>query len=254
TAALAWFCRHSRPQVTFGILWTAIAIFPVSNVLVPTGIVLAERTLFLPTIGVVIVGADLLGIAVRRIFALGSPARVAVTAGLAILLGMGLTRSWSRQQVWHDLATLWFQSIIDAPNSYRAHHAYAEVLFSAGMKGTAEKHYKIAMELFPEAWPLYLDLADKYRGAGLCTPALKYYKQVLLLTPGQSGARASEVACLLYLGDYAEAAAEARIGVSFGMQTKSLELYARIADSAARVHAAPHTVNLPPPVDSMPQR
>jgi hypothetical protein len=39
------------PLATFGICWSTIALFPVSNVLMPTGILLAERTLFLPSVG-----------------------------------------------------------------------------------------------------------------------------------------------------------------------------------------------------------
>ena len=123
------------------------------------------------------------------------------------------------------------------------------MLFDVKMERTAEYHYKRALELFPKAIPVYLDLADKYRVAGHCEPAIRYYREILALTPNDPSARASEVACMLYVGDYTRAAAEARIGVSFGVQPKSLELYARIADSAERVHAPPHTVNLPPPVD-----
>ena len=57
-----------RPAVTFGILWTAIGMSLVSNVLFATGIVLAERTLFLATIGVVIAGGELLWSLGSRIY------------------------------------------------------------------------------------------------------------------------------------------------------------------------------------------
>ncbi len=57
----AWYCwQCRRPPVTFGILWIAVGLALVSNVLLPTGIVLAERTLFLATIGLAIVGGDVL--------------------------------------------------------------------------------------------------------------------------------------------------------------------------------------------------
>ena len=39
------------PMVLFGVAWVAIGLFPVSNVLIPTGITMAERTLFLSSIG-----------------------------------------------------------------------------------------------------------------------------------------------------------------------------------------------------------
>src|SRR5688572_2220551 len=41
--------RH--PVIAFGLSWVGIALFPVSNVLTSTGVILAERTLFLPSAG-----------------------------------------------------------------------------------------------------------------------------------------------------------------------------------------------------------
>lgn len=252
TCIVAWICRRTRPQVTFGILWTAIGMSLVSNVAFATGIVVAERTLFLASVGVVILAGDVLWRAGSWIHDRGALGRILVATGTAALLGMGLTRSASRQMVWRDVATLWFQSVIDAPLSYRAHHAYGAVLFEVKMEGSAEREYRRAIQLFPKGIPVYIDLADKYRVAGHCDPAIREYQEVLRMLPSHISVRASEVACLLYLGRYREAAAEARLGASFGVQNKTLGLYAEIADSAEREHAPPHTINLPPPVDSVP--
>jgi hypothetical protein len=46
--ALAISNWRRRPAVAFGILWAGLSLFPVSNLLVPTGILVAERTLLLP--------------------------------------------------------------------------------------------------------------------------------------------------------------------------------------------------------------
>ena len=253
-AATAWVFRRTRPQVTFGILWTAIGLSLVSNVAFATGIVLAERTLFLASMGVVIAAGDLLWVAGSWIHDSGSIGRIAVATGAIVLLAMGASRSASRQLVWHDVTTLWFQTVIDAPLSYRAHHAYGSVLFEDKMERSAEAEYRRAIQLFPKGVPVHVDLADKYRVAGHCEPAIREYEEVLRMVPGQISARASEVACLLYLGRYHEAAAEARLGASWGVQNKTLALYAEIADSADRVHAPLHSINLPPPVDSVPKQ
>ncbi|MGH7525050.1 MAG: hypothetical protein ACREK8_12125, partial [Gemmatimonadales bacterium] len=114
------------------------------------------------------------------------------------------------------------------------------------------REYRRAIQLFPKGIPVYIDLADKYRVAGHCDPAIREYQEVLRMLPAHISVRASEVACLLYLGRYREAAAEARLGASFGVQNKTLGLYAEIADSAERVKAPLHSINLPPPVDSVP--
>ena len=250
--AMAWVCRRRRPEVTFGILWIGVGLALVSNVLLPTGIVLAERTLFLATIGVVIVGASFLWSAGEFIYTRGSAGRIIAVVSLVVLLGMGATRSASRQLVWQSLASLWYQTVIDAPNSYRAQQAYGSVLFQVGMEGSAERHYQKAIAMYPNAWPLLLDYADKLRERGRCDAALAYYKKVLALTPQQSGPRASEVACLIYTGKYAEAVREARIGGGYGIQTGTFGLYGHIADSALKVNAPIGSVKLPPPIDSLP--
>jgi hypothetical protein len=49
--AAIWFSRSRAPALSFGLAWMATGLLPVSNVLVPTGILVAERNLYLPSIG-----------------------------------------------------------------------------------------------------------------------------------------------------------------------------------------------------------
>ena len=42
-----------------GIAWTAVALLPVSNLILPTGILLAERTLYLASVGAMLAVAGL---------------------------------------------------------------------------------------------------------------------------------------------------------------------------------------------------
>ena len=252
TIALAWLCRKAQPTITFGILWTGVALSLVSNMIISTGIVLAERTLFLATGGVVIAAAGPLWSLGSALYRRGSLGRIAAVCALMALLGLGAARSAARQRVWHDLVTLWNQTVIDAPDSYRAQQAFGSVLFELKSEREAVGHYLRAIALYPKAWPLLLDYADKLRERGHCDAALRYYRMVLELTPQQSGPRASEVACLIYTGDYAKASREARIGGGYGIQTGTFGLYGHIADSALKADAPIGSVVLPPPIDSLP--
>ena len=88
-----------RPVFAFGVLWCAAALLPVSNI-IPTGIMLAERTLYVPSIGFVMaVGAAAEWTLERW------PARrvrnglVALGLTLAVL---GIVRSGGRQSVWNS--------------------------------------------------------------------------------------------------------------------------------------------------------
>jgi hypothetical protein len=245
---VAWRCWRKRPLITFGLMWIAIGLFPVSNVLVPTGIVLAERTLFLATVGVVLIGGDLLMLAGNWVYHRSRIGRLAAASAIAVLLALGITRSALRQRDWHDLFSLWAQTVIDAPLSYRAHYAYAAVLFNLKIERTSEQEYKRALALYPAAWPARLQLADHYRLAGFCYPAITLYHEVLLASPNETDARGSLIACLINLGEYREASREARLGASYGVESEAFRRYEQIADSADRVKAPAHTVKLPEPI------
>ncbi|MEO8452770.1 MAG: tetratricopeptide repeat protein [Gemmatimonadota bacterium] len=258
---LAFGSWKKRPVVTLGIMWLAIGIFPVSNVLIPTGIMLAERTLFLPSIGMMLVVAGVLEPVLQWAAGKTSPrqddkearglrGRLTVRQWMgAVVLGaillMGLTRSASRQMVWRDQFTYWHQTTIDAPKSYRAHHALAQLLFQVGEKRWAETEYKKSIELYPRTWGVYFDLANKYRLNNMCEPATKLYQRTLLVEPEHEAARGALIACLLNLGRYEEAKHEAREGISYGSRPARVRLFQRfyqIADSAIKVDAKPGTV------------
>ncbi len=62
-----WLARKRAPAVSFGLGWCCVALFPVSNVVIPTGILLAERALFLPSVGLVLaLGGGVAFVASRR--------------------------------------------------------------------------------------------------------------------------------------------------------------------------------------------
>ena len=244
---LAIICWRRLPVVTFGLLWTAIGIFPVSNVVVPTGIVLAERTLFLPSIGMMLVIGGLAVPVIDWLRTRPKALRFAAAGAVGAVLVMGLTRSASRQLVWKDQMTFWYQTTIDAPLSYRAHHALAYLLFDVGVRGQAERHYKTAIALYPESWGARFELANRLRLAGQCEPASSFYRQALVIEPQHENARTSLIACFLFLGRYADAKAEAREGVSYATRPAMVKLFQRLmrlSDSAIQAKAPAETVRI----------
>ena len=244
---VAW---RRAPVIAFGLLWCIVALFPVHNVLVPTGIVLAERTLFLPSVGALLALGGLGAIVAARA-SLG--ARHALAAGVGILLILGVYRSTSRHPVWADQFGLWYDTANrDAPLSYRAHHALAEMYFLAGSEGRAEKEYRLAIELSPtKISQVYLDYANRLRLKGICYPAIQLYREALVMHPNNMAARASLVACYMHLGQYREALAEARLGISYDWQRPTWLALRNTADSALRAGAAPGSVKLDLPSDSV---
>jgi protein O-mannosyl-transferase len=188
-----------------------IGYFPVSNVLIPSGIVLAERTLFLPSVGIVLV-AGLLAAA-------WPTSRAMRGIGVAVVFGLvaaGVARSASRHTVWRDQAVLIRQTLIDAPLAYRPHRSMAKMLFNVDEVALGERYYREALRLYPPLHVAGWELADEYRKRGLCEPALPLYREALEIQPNQPGARAAYLACLAWLGDHAAAREQATAGMAYG--------------------------------------
>jgi hypothetical protein len=237
---IVWSWKRA-PVIAFGLVWCAIALFPVHNVLVSTGIVLAERTLFLASVGVVIALGGLGELLIRRA---ESQAHVGLAAVVGILLILGVYRSTIRHPVWADQFTFWYQTANrDAPLSYRAHHALAEMYFGARLEGRAEQEYRLAIAYSPpKLMQVGVDYANRLRMKGLCYPALPYYRTALAVHPNFLNWRASFVACLLHLGKYQEAKSVALLGATYGYQVDTWRRIRRTADSALRVGALPGSV------------
>jgi 4-amino-4-deoxy-L-arabinose transferase-like glycosyltransferase len=139
---LALALRKRAPVASFGILWVMIAFLPASNLLVPAGFVTAERTLFFPSVGVVLVA----GAIVAQVMATRAPhIRWATLAALAVLLTLGLARSVDRQRVWKNNDVFFDQLVKDEPNGYRAHFLRGRHIGSHYQLRETELEYKRAL-------------------------------------------------------------------------------------------------------------
>lgn len=240
---LAWSWRRER-VLAFALAWIGIALFPVSNVIVPTGVILAERTLFLASVGVVLA----LGAAVDRLRPRWEGSRELRRGGLAIggvLLLLAVVRDVTRAPDWRDAATFVQSQLRDSPKSWRAHTAAGIWAFEAGDRRRGEYELRTAIAIWPNHARPYHILADYYRGDALCVPAIPLYEAGLAREPDRPRQRLSATACLLWLGRYQDAAATARAGAPTDVDADRLAAAAKTADSAAAVHAPQNTVRLP---------
>jgi len=116
-----WFAlarQRRRPLEALGIAWIAIAFTPVANVLFPTGVLLAERTLYLPSIGLAVAAGALAAKLRGQRLAL-------VVAAVALLGGV---RTVLRVPVWRDEYTYISSVVIDSPRSYVGYMLSASIL------------------------------------------------------------------------------------------------------------------------------
>ncbi len=231
TVALAIVASRKSRVAAFGFAWLAISLFPVSNVLMPTGVLLAERTLFLPSIGLVLViGAAALWVRDRMAQAHAvRPSVLAAAAGALIVVGA--VRSATRERDWHDDLTLFAAGAAAAPRNAATHYLYGRSLFGAERWADGEREMRTALALDSTDIFAAIDLGTAYEQHGMCGPAEPLYRYTLRRLPRAPAARAGLARCLLRDADYAGARSEARIGMSHGYETAQFRQILAAADS-----------------------
>lgn len=141
-AAAIFSAWRRAPVLAFSLLWIPIAIAPVSNVFFVTGVLLAERTLYLPSVGAMLALGWVFDKALER-----SPtaAWTAIT-----LVGVAFAaRTWTRTPVWHDPKTFAIDLVTEHPEAYRGHWVIGRVYGSMGRFADAEREYALARGIFP---------------------------------------------------------------------------------------------------------
>jgi hypothetical protein len=224
-----------RRPARLGLAWTAVMLLPASNLF--SVMLVAERTLFLPSVGAMLLVAALAMLVVQRAgdrgHALAARAGVACVTPLFVLAGA--VHSALRQPVWRDDATLFAQTVTDAPSSYRAQFFYGQMLFEQGRRAAGEHHLRLAIALNPtpsDASPLNY-LATQYRVAGMCAQALPLYERALAGDSARPDVRYGLAECLLASGRVDDARRLAEDGVRRGdLATLFRSVVAR-ADSVA---------------------
>lgn len=157
--AIAVATGRRAPPVSLGIVWFAVTILPVSNLLVPVGVLLAERTLYLPSVGVAFAAAAL----VPRAATLPAGARRMASALAAAAAVALLARTVTRNPVWRDTDTMYETLIEEHPESYRALWALAGNLEVRGRPDLAWRAFQEALALAPRDYGLLVD-AGRFLG------------------------------------------------------------------------------------------
>ena len=146
--ALAW--RKGRKVEAFGLGWIGIAFLPISNLLFATGVLLAERTLYLPSVGLVLAA----GAALARL----PTSRLRLVVPLVVLAG-GI-RSALRVPVWRDDLAVTQSILEDSPESYRGPARMAMIYQSHRQPLQALGALREATRIYDRDPTLYIAAAD----------------------------------------------------------------------------------------------
>ncbi len=137
-AAATLAARRRWAVATFGVVWAAVSLLPVSN-LVAMMQFMAERFLYLPMAGFALAAAALFEALQRK--------RAALATALAgIVLGLYGIRSFYRADVWRNDETLFAVTVRDTPETaVRARRNLVDHLLNAG-------RYREALPLARRLW------------------------------------------------------------------------------------------------------
>ncbi len=233
---LFFWCRRRAPVAAFGLWWAGITLAPVSNLAVATGLLMAERVFFLPSIGFVIaagVGIDALWSRVSR-----RRVRLALAAVGAAWLVWATARSARRVPVWHDNAGFNARLMVDAPTTYFAAFAAGVYWQGIGRPDQAEAAYRRAIDLWPHDNGIFIRLGQLLRQQNRCDEAVPILTQGLAADTTTDIVRSQLIECQLTLHQWNAATQTAADGIRRGHEQFRGELD-RIRRAEAAADSAP---------------
>lgn len=186
SAGLGWMAwRRGAPLVAGGIAWFAVTILPVSNLFFSAGLLLGERTLYLPSVGLsmAVAGAWPLAIAAipahRRRWALGT----------LVVVGLGLlTRTLARNPSWYSTFTVMNTLAQDHPESATALRTRAMGLERVGEPDAAAELWRATTTVLPNHYGYLVESARFFGKVGLWGEADALLERAIALSPSDPSA------------------------------------------------------------------
>ncbi len=202
--------RSTARTLTFGILWFVITISPVSNVVFLSGVLLAERTFYLPSLGFAVAAAW-----TARTLYRDRP-RLAI-AGVVVALTLMSGRTFTRNATWRDNLTVFNTLLIEHPESGRAQWLLGDANYIVGDTVAALKAYSAAISMLNGAYPLMVEVGRRLVNSGQIRTATVLLEQAWRDRPARGVAPKLLAQIYLDQGRFEEAERAARAAVEFSL-------------------------------------
>jgi len=167
-----WSLRRGSPTpgnpapaaLGFGVLWFAITVLPTSNLFFLTGVLLAERTLFLPSVGF----AAGVGWLLARLRWKHPRTGTLVTLAAVSLL---FCRTVARNPTWRDNAAVFSTLLREHPESGRAQWIAGDIYIARGDHPRGLAAYRRAIGTLGGSYTLLAAVGRRLIAEGLDRPA-----------------------------------------------------------------------------------
>ncbi|XP_066599299.1 protein O-mannosyl-transferase Tmtc2-like isoform X1 [Prorops nasuta] len=208
-----------------------LPFLPASNLFFYVGFVIAERILYLPSVGACLVIGTAISTSYRIARRISRTRGRAVLLATAILIGLMSVKTLVRNADWHDEESLYRSALhVNPPKAYGN---LGSVLSAQGRSAEAEEAFMEALRHRPNMADVHYNLGILQQGRKNYEEAILSYQRAIHFRPSLAQAYANLGAALVSVGRGTEAAAVLRAGASLdgsGLKDKR-------AHEAARVQA-----------------
>ncbi|XKL65096.1 hypothetical protein PGB90_005182 [Kerria lacca] len=138
--------RHT--PVTLGLLFLITPFLPASNLLFTVGFVVAERLLYIPSMGIILLvvyGGQILSHKIALNFHKSWP----VTVGFFLLVVLYISKTMQRNQDWKNRESLIKAGLSTVPSNAKMHYNWANFLRENSQRELSIEHYREALRLWP---------------------------------------------------------------------------------------------------------
>jgi tetratricopeptide (TPR) repeat protein len=221
-------------RFALALLWFTLAVLPVSNLVVPIGVLVAERTLYLPSFALA-VGAS--GLAAWLLRTPGTVQRAGIASFAAILVLFAL-RTFTRTPDWKSTDSVMVALVRDRPDSFRGHWHVARMARVREDVAQAAAEYETAVQLWPYRKRLVVEAAAYLASARLLDRAARTTDWAARQWPDDVDIQRMRAGIALDLGDRATARAAVDSGLRLRPDDEMLRRMAAALDSLP--DALPH--------------
>ena len=198
---------RKQKNTAFPILWVFITLVPVMNI-VPIGNIMAERYLYLPSIGFCI----FLGIVILKIQrSLANNYRYISIICLLTLLLFYFSSTIKHNRKWYDDMTLWTYTISNTSCGFTTHNNIGKEYLKKGFIDKAIDEFNIAITKASEvryAYPIaHYNLGIAYDEKGMYDASIQEYRNALRIDPKNADTH-NNLAITLFKNGHVTAAIE----------------------------------------------